>query len=93
MHPELMQQNLLTAEGFKLLQSRGEVHLLEGACWAAVKGLKLVCKNKALGPEGDTSDQINCKLVSLIPSVEACVFGKIALMDEEAESVITVIAT
>ena len=90
MHPELMQQNLLTAEGFKLLQSRGEVHLLEGACWAAVKGLKLVCKNKALGPEGDTSDQINYKLVSLIPSVEVCVcvFGKIALMDEEAESVI-----
>ena len=86
-----MQQNLLTAEGFKLLQSRGEVHLLEGACWAAVKGLKLVC-NKALGPEGDTSDQINCKLVSLIPSVEVCVCSG-SLMDEEAESVITAIAT
>lgn len=62
MHPELMQQNLLTAEGFKLLQSRGEVHLLEGACWAAVKGLK---GRKALSIISGTVDRCTQKAVCL----------------------------
>eukprot|EP00435_Cladocopium_sp_Y103_P044363 s2176_g12.t1 len=62
MHPELMQQNLLSGEGFKVLQSRGEVHLLEGACWAAVKGLK---GRKALSIICGTVDRCTQKGVCL----------------------------
>ena len=61
MHPELVQRNLLTADGFKLLQNQVQVHLLEGACWAKVKGLKLgpvegadgVTFTQDMGPKGN----------------------------------------
>eukprot|EP00438_Fugacium_kawagutii_P017874 Skav216094 [mRNA] locus=scaffold2042:219698:224820:- [translate_table: standard] len=37
MQPELVQLDLLTTDGFKWLQGRQEMHLLEGAYWAAAK--------------------------------------------------------
>ena len=36
-----MKENLLSREGINHLQSRKEMHLLEGAYWAVVKGTTL----------------------------------------------------
>lgn len=36
-----MRENLLSSEGMNYLQSQKEMHLLEGACWAVVKGTTL----------------------------------------------------
>eukprot|EP00434_Breviolum_minutum_P038582 symbB.v1.2.034232.t1/scaffold4386.1/size40349/2 len=37
---KLMRENLLSSEGMNYLQSQKEMHLLEGAYWAVVKGTK-----------------------------------------------------